>query len=173
MGLEIYPTGTMHHDTMDYLLKPGTDGARARWEQPGSMRSAVELVRRNGWAGLQYDNEISKPNNPLWDERLPAQYDAFVGNLSAALDAAGFRLIIDVTSTWHGNIAGPDYLGATARAAPEIMCTMSSPPLNPSCDSLPLIPSADAALNSYILPIALHIWGPRLACGARARKYVV
>lgn len=119
MGLEIYPTGTMHHDTMDYLLKPGADQVHDRWQQPGSMDSAVELVRRHGWAGLQYDNEISKPGNPLWDERLPAQYNAFVGNLSAALTAAGFRLIVDVTSTWRGNIAGPDYLAATAKAAPD------------------------------------------------------
>eukprot|EP01047_Picozoa_sp_COSAG01_P012477 COSAG01_NODE_563_length_15451_cov_70.726225_15_plen_751_part_00 len=117
MGLDIFPTGTMHHDTLDYLLTTGTDGVHDWWQQPGSLESAVELVRRNGWAGLQFDCEamVDAIKNP----RLASQYNAFVGNLSEALHAAGFKLVVDVTSTWHGNIAGPEYLAGTARAAPN------------------------------------------------------
>lgn len=83
------------------------------WTQPGSMESAVELVRQEGWAGLGLDNEASAQS----DARLPGLLASFIGNLSTALHAAGFRLVIDVTSTWHGNIAGPEYLPLYGRAA--------------------------------------------------------
>ena len=72
-----------------------------------------ELVRANGWAGLGLDNEASAQG----DARLPGKLASFIGNLSAALHGAGFRLVVDVTSTWHGNIAGPEYLPLYGRAA--------------------------------------------------------
>ena len=107
MGLEIIPTGLMHQDNASaYLLEE-------YWARPGSMASAVELVRRNGWAGLGLDNEASAQG----DARLPGKLASFIGNLSAALHGAGFRLVVDVTSTWHGNIAGPEYLPMYGRAA--------------------------------------------------------
>eukprot|EP01046_Picozoa_sp_COSAG06_P006629 COSAG06_NODE_313_length_17764_cov_4.287235_11_plen_235_part_00 len=83
------------------------------WTQPGSMESAVELVRQEGWAGLGLDNEASAQS----DARLPGLLASFIGNLSTALHAAGFRLVVDVTSTWHRNIAGPEYLPLYGRAA--------------------------------------------------------
>ena len=75
MGLEIIPTGLMHQDNASaYLLEE-------YWARPGSMASAVELVRRNGWAGLGLDNEASAQG----DARLPGKLASFIGNLSAAL----------------------------------------------------------------------------------------
>ena len=59
------------------------------------------------------DNEASAQG----DARLPGKLASFIGNLSAALHGAGFRLVVDVTSTWHGNIAGPEYLPLYGRAA--------------------------------------------------------
>jgi hypothetical protein len=116
MGLDIIPTGLQHHDNLSYLLTPGADGVHAWWEQPGSMESAVDLVRRNGWAGLGYDNEAS--TNGV-DPRLPAAFAAFIGNLSAALHGAGHRLVVDITSTWHGNLAGPELIPMYAKQAPD------------------------------------------------------
>ena len=92
------------------------DGVHAWWEQPGSMESAVDLVKRNGWAGLGYDNEAAAKGA---DPRLPSAFAAFIGNLSAALHGAGHRLVVDVTSTWHGNLAGPEVLPLYAKHAPD------------------------------------------------------
>ena len=108
--LEIIPTGLFHQENASqYLLDEF-------WTQPGSMASAVALVRENGWAGLGLDNEGDAQADP----RLPGLVASFVGNLSAALHGAGFRLVVDVTSTWHGNLGGPEFLPLYAQhAAPS------------------------------------------------------
>ena len=91
------------------------------------MASAVALVRREGWTGLGLDNEIKGPAvpgdkdvSPQWDPRLPSRYAAFVGNLSRALERAGRVLVSDVTSTWRGDLGGPEYIPEYARAAPSM-----------------------------------------------------
>ena len=89
------------------------------------MKAALaEVVRRNGWAGLGLDNEASAQG----DARLPGKLASFIGNLSAALHGAGFRLVVDVTSTWHGNIAGPEYLPLYGRAAAPSTARMPAAP---------------------------------------------
>lgn len=97
------------------------------WARPGSLQSAVDLLQREGWNGLVLDNEIrgpvpnaASPKFPEWDPRLPLMYKAFVGNLSAALSQAGMVLVSDVTSTWHGDLGGPEYLPSYAAAAPSM-----------------------------------------------------
>ena len=107
MGLEIIPTGLFHQtNATQYLLDEF-------WTRPGSMASAVALVRENGWAGLSLDNEEDAKADP----RLPGLVASFVGNLSAALHSAGFRLVVDITSTWHGNLGGPEFVPLYARRA--------------------------------------------------------
>jgi hypothetical protein len=71
--------------------------------QPGSLASAVALVEREGWAGLQIDNE-NYPGQASWDDRLPQRFDALLGNLSAAFEAAGMQVVVDICSTWTRDI---------------------------------------------------------------------
>jgi hypothetical protein len=123
LGLDIVPTAAI---TSTALLSE-------YWAHAGSLESAVELVRREGWSGLGLDNEIKGPSEgedprkyPAWDPRLPTMYARFVGNLSRALDRAGFVLVSAVTSTWHGDLGGPEYISSYAKAAPSMRVMVST-----------------------------------------------
>jgi hypothetical protein len=89
LGLDIIPTTAV---STQWLLDE-------HWLQPGSLDSAVALVKREGWAGLGLDNEIKGPADahdkdvsPDWDPRLPQRFAAFTGNLSAALASHGAEM---------------------------------------------------------------------------------
>ena len=75
LGLDIIPTTAV---STQWLLDE-------HWLAPGSLESAIALVKREGWAGLGLDNEIKGPADahdkdvsPGWDPRLPERFAAFV-----------------------------------------------------------------------------------------------
>ena len=109
-GLTIEPTGSL---PPPFLLNES-------WLLPGSLDSAVAMVESAGWTGFGIDNEdwIGKgsPTSP----RLPEQFRRFLGNLSKVMGAAKKTVVIDVCSTWHGDIGGPEHLADYAKAAPGI-----------------------------------------------------
>ena len=108
LGLDIVPTGSF---SVDWILGEA-------WTQPGALASAVALVEREGWSGLGVDNENFSAQKD-WDPRLPARFASLLGNLSAALDAAGKQLVVDVCSTWNGCVCGgAQNLAEYARRAP-------------------------------------------------------
>ena len=107
LGLEIVPTGGF---SVAWILSEA-------WTRPGALASAVALVEREGWSGIGVDNENYSAQKD-WDPRLPARFASLLGNLSAALDAAGKQLVVDICSTWNGCICGPQYLAEYARRAP-------------------------------------------------------
>lgn len=96
-GLTIEPTGGF---TTEFLRSEA-------WMIPGSLGSAVELLRREGWDGLCIDNEDYPPTMP---PDLPAHFANLLGNLSRAVAAANKTLVVDVTSTWTDDIGGAKYL---------------------------------------------------------------
>ena len=103
MGVTIVPTGSI---STPWLLN-------RTWERPGVLETAVQLLQREGWDGMQVDDE-SFPGSSSWDDRLPPLFGAFVGNLSATLAAHNLRCIVDVCSTWHDYIIGPEVLPSVA-----------------------------------------------------------
>jgi hypothetical protein len=104
-GLSIEPTGAF---TVDYLLKE-------RWMLPGSLESAVSMLDSEGWTGLGIDNENFPPAMPM---ALPEMFGRLLGNLSKVMTAANKTVVVDVCSTWKGDLGGPDYLSGYAKRAP-------------------------------------------------------
>jgi hypothetical protein len=102
-GLTIEPTGSF---PVGFILDEG-------WMLPGSLQSAVTMLEEEGWTGLAIDNEnLAKPSS------LPEMFRRLLGNLSKVMTAANKSVVVDVCSTWSGDIGGPSHLAAYAQAAP-------------------------------------------------------
>ena len=101
-GLTIEPTGIL---PIPFLLNE-------TWMQPGSLDSAVAMVERAGWTGMAIDNEDWPAPDPL-----PEMFRRFLGNLTKVMTAAKKTVVVDVCSTWHGDIGGPEHLPGYAKAA--------------------------------------------------------
>ena len=107
-GLTIEPTGIL---SAPFLLNES-------WMLPGSLDSAVAMVESAGWTGLAIDNEDYTPANGKGSSpRLPEQFRRFLGNLTKVMTAAKKTVVVDVCSTWHGDIGGPGHLPGYAKAA--------------------------------------------------------
>ena len=104
-GLTIEPTGAF---PVDFLMGE-------KWMQPGSLASAVAMLETEGWTGLGIDNENAPPAMPA---ALPEHFRRLLGNLSKVMTAANKSVVVDVCSTWGGDIGGPSHLQAYAQAAP-------------------------------------------------------
>eukprot|EP00038_Savillea_parva_P010499 m.190757 g.190757 ORF g.190757 m.190757 type:complete len:405 (-) comp18120_c0_seq1:2038-3252(-) len=106
--LTVEPTGAF---PTDFLMSRG-------WTNPGSLASAVAMMQREGWDGIGIDNEDFPPTMP---PELPERFAELLGNLSAVTAAANKTLVVDVTSTWVGDIGGPSYLPGYAARTPKLV----------------------------------------------------
>eukprot|EP01043_Picozoa_sp_COSAG02_P044452 COSAG02_NODE_3973_length_5970_cov_1.807529_3_plen_217_part_00 len=104
-GLTIEPTGAFSDQ---FLLGE-------MWTLPGSLDSAVAMLQHEGWTGLGIDNENAPPKMP---KQLPEMFRRLLGNLSKVMTPANLTVVVDVCSTWGGDIGGPGYLSGYAMAAP-------------------------------------------------------
>ena len=60
--------------------------------------------------------KMAPPGPPM--SALPEMFRRLVGNLSKVMTAANLSVVVDITSTWHGDLGGPEYLSGYAKAAP-------------------------------------------------------
>ena len=105
-GLTIEPTGAFSDQ---YLLGE-------MWMLPGALDSAVSMLQHEGWTGLGIDNENAPPKMP---PHLPEMFRRLLGNLSQIMVPANKTVVVDVCSTWGGDIGGPEYLSGYAASAPK------------------------------------------------------
>jgi hypothetical protein len=51
-------------------------------------------------------------------KELPEMFRRLLGNLSKVMTAADKQVVVDICSTWSGDIVGPSQLQGYAKAAP-------------------------------------------------------
>ena len=98
------------------------------WETSGAIDAAVAWAIQYNLSALIIDNETppspkggwGKPTHVLHGD-LPAAFARFLRALQSALAKVGKRAIADVSSTWGGDIVGPDYLKQYAATGASVM----------------------------------------------------
>ena len=108
MGVEVTPLGNVDNA----ILKAGNEDLLA-----DAAKAAAQAVLAHNWSGLVVDDE------QMASTSSPDMYAKFIGYMSTELDNIGRRFVVDVCSTWHGDIVGPENLAAYANApgAPALM----------------------------------------------------
>jgi hypothetical protein len=105
-GLTVIPNSAF---STDYVMNE-------TWIDPASLLSAVALMEREGWDGISIDNENWPPSMP---KVMPEMFGRLLGNISEVFSKAGKQAVVDISSTWQGDVGGPDFLEGYAGRTPK------------------------------------------------------
>eukprot|EP01051_Picozoa_sp_SAG22_P019690 SAG22_NODE_3714_length_1562_cov_1.432673_1_plen_336_part_00 len=85
------------------------NAGRTAWSAGAELPAAFCTMDR----GVRLDSACAPPK----PSELPEMFRRLLGNLSEVMTAANKTVVVDITSTWKGDIGGPSHLAGYADAA--------------------------------------------------------